>query len=264
MTEKTGRAIFDYEVDNDLGGVVIKKFWSEDALKAYLTPSSRKAGDIKFSSLVLKTINGYEIIKIATEAFSPLVEEITGDILADISTIVESINLPETITEIAADAFSGIAENLTVQVPETVIEGIDDEVLKKIEDDIGTEVETYVPEPDPNSPTTAPAEGDHTPISQLPEGKDNKARLIGTWEVANATVIQDILTFTETEYIPHWYSLNSNDKTIHDGTRYPYKYVDNVVYIYSTEHNMYQAILWTNFINENSFISEGLTFVRVK
>jgi hypothetical protein len=185
MTEETGRAIFEYDVDSGLGGVVIKKFISEGALKAYLTPSAKLVGDIKLSNLVLKMINGYNIVKIDTGAFTPIVDEITGNILADISTIIEAINLPETITEIAADAFSGIAESLTVQVPETVKEAIDEDVLQKIEDDIGNEVETYVPESGPNN-----------------DPNDNDSRLIGTWEDTTPPI--DIFIFTATELTMQW------------------------------------------------------------
>jgi hypothetical protein len=265
MTVETGRAIFEYDVDNDLGGVVIKKFISEEALKAYLTPSSRKAGDEKITVLILKTIDGYEIMKIDTKAFSPFVDEITGDILADISTIVEAINLPETITEIAADAFSGIVESLTVQVPEAVIEGIDNEVLQKIEGDIGTELEPYVPNPPTNNGDNKQDPGPIVPDPNMPNppvGKDNSALIIGTWETG--VEVRDFLTFTATECINYWQSMSGSDTTtMHFGSRRLYKYIDDAVYIYFSEDKEWIPMLWPQFSGTDTFTSNGDTFTRV-
>jgi hypothetical protein len=167
MTKETGDKIFQNHVDNGLGGVVIDRFLSEEALKAYLNPPSRAAGDLKTPGLILKKIDSYDIVKIAAGAFTPLVDEEDGTILADISTIVEAIELPPAIQEIAADAFSGLSDSLELKIPESVKDELPPDVLQKIEDEIGTEVETYVP--DDNSPANSDPNNNVDP------------RLYGTW-----------------------------------------------------------------------------------
>ncbi|MDR2759221.1 MAG: hypothetical protein LBB78_07570, partial [Spirochaetaceae bacterium] len=120
MSKATADAIFEWTTEKN--GVRIGKFRNADALRSYLAGITRAAASP--TSLVINRINGMPVTSIAEGAFSPAAGA------ADITTVVSTITLPETITSLGADLFAGASQPVTVDIPPAVADKISQPALE--------------------------------------------------------------------------------------------------------------------------------------
>jgi hypothetical protein len=128
MSVETANKVYEWvHVNNN--SVTIKKFKSAAALREYLEvgtvvnmavggPSYAETLDASGYDFVLKYIGGLPITVIWSNAFAPA----TG--VEDISSVVKTIVLPDTITSLGTKVFTGVGAGIVVDIPPTVVEKI--------------------------------------------------------------------------------------------------------------------------------------------
>jgi hypothetical protein len=136
MSVATAAAVFDFSYGN--GGAIIEKFKDAEALGDYLNQSGGTSGGLSnVASLSLsgapllamgsggedtfriKMIGNLPVVAIQANAFNP---DTLG--VADITSVVKRVVLPETITELGSNLFAGVAAEITVEIPPVVTERV--------------------------------------------------------------------------------------------------------------------------------------------
>jgi hypothetical protein len=136
MSVATAAAVFDFSYGN--GGVIIEQFINAEALGDYLNHSGgTSGGNLNVASLSLsgapllamgsggedtfriKMIGDLPVVAIRANAFNP--SENGGN---DITSVVNRVVLPETISELGSNLFADVAAEITVEIPPVVTERV--------------------------------------------------------------------------------------------------------------------------------------------
>jgi hypothetical protein len=153
MTAETASKVFEWRLTEDGTGVEIVKLKDLAALSAYLNTPARQAVPEVKKTLVIKQIAGKPVKIIAAGAFSVSDPEVEDDI----TTVVGTVILPDTIESLGENLFEGTSESITLEVPAAVQEKIPDQVEAAAG---GADVEVEVIEPEepvtPEEPGTPP------------------------------------------------------------------------------------------------------------
>jgi hypothetical protein len=167
MSVATAKAVFDFSYQSN--GVVIEKFKDAGALGDYLYQSGgTSGGNLNVVSLSLsgfplldivpgeegtfriKSIGDLPVVAILANAFNP---DTTG--VADITSVVKRVVLPETISELGSNLFAGVAAEITVEIPPAVTERVaGGNDAERLHDILGGEAKIEVR--DENVPLSAP------------------------------------------------------------------------------------------------------------
>jgi hypothetical protein len=182
MSEYTALRVFDYSPVE--GGVRIDKFKSAVALLEYLnTPSPTAAisrAAAATGTLNIKTIGVSAVVAIGPGAFKA--DPANPD--TNITLVAVIINLPETLTNIAADAFAGTS-GLTVNIPKVVYE----KLPAAVREVLAAAVVLVVPGLTDTPPETPAAD---TPEDTQEPPEDTRPTLSGTLAFTNSNAANPV------------------------------------------------------------------------
>jgi hypothetical protein len=124
MTKKTADKIFNWVSNGNLA--TITRFKDAENLRRYLAGTAGRAAAADPSKFVIATIDAKPVTKIDSGAFSP------DKGAADLSTVVDTLRLPESVTVINKTAFTGIKGALILEIPKALLDKLDAETLQAI------------------------------------------------------------------------------------------------------------------------------------
>ncbi|MDR3173988.1 MAG: hypothetical protein LBU19_07050 [Treponema sp.] len=128
MTKQTADKIFNWVSNGNL--VTITRFKDAAVLEQYLAGTAGRVAAADPSKFIIATINEKPVTKIDSGAFSP------DKGAADISAVVDTLRLSDSVTVINKTAFKGIKDALILEIPRTLLDRLDDETLQDIEENL--------------------------------------------------------------------------------------------------------------------------------
>jgi hypothetical protein len=210
MSVETAGKVYNWDPGNN--SVTIKKFKNAAALREYLevgtVQSSSKsamggvsasvnmavgvpsydASDASSYEFVLKKIGGLPITVIESNAFAP---DPNGDGSDDISSVVKTIVLPDTITTLGTNVFADVGAEIVVDIPPVVVEAVTGQSAESaansgaLEGILGGDVVIAVKD-----------ESNPVPVTTIPAANPSLESVTSTW-INDGTTLTVTLTYTK-------------------------------------------------------------------